>query len=419
MFAGFAWSSTSLSSLGLAGLLIAFLFQPLAFRDLRREPLFWLFVIASGYLMMRTLWAIWEFPASASDQLEQAWSWFRLWLFLPVAWWIGGRLERINLVLLLALASLFTSAALHLDWSRFPGILMETGRQVFHRHPNPFALYVATALLGLLMLAPRWWGSRRKLAAFAMRGLLWWLAVLLLIQWLISTQTRGAWLGVLIVFPIALGLRLTVWLREHPQRRAVRLGVAAVGIVVLAGIVAARFPVIENRILQDQDTYAHIATGDLQHLPVSSTSWRLHLYRFALNKAAERPVFGWGPGTTEWLIRTSGRQELLHPTYRRTLDWLDHLHSTYLELLVRYGLVGLVIAGWGMTIMLQSLWRAYRTGRLPPDYALFVAGSFSLMAIWSAFDYRLDHFDWRHYSILLAGVTYSFDFSRKWSPARE
>lgn len=153
-FAAFAWSSTSLSALALAGLVLAYLLHPDALPRLRRDPVFMVFIVACSYLLVRTVWASLELPVTAADQRQQAWSWFRLWFFIPVAWWLGAQLERINLVLLLALASLVGAVALHLDWSRFPEVLFETGRQTFHRHPNPFALYVATALLGLLLFAP-------------------------------------------------------------------------------------------------------------------------------------------------------------------------------------------------------------------------------------------------------------------------
>lgn len=417
VFAAFAWSSTSLSALALAGLVFAFLLRPEALRRFQRDPIFALFIVASGYLIARTAWAVWEFPAIASDQHAQAWSWFRLWFFIPVAWWLGARLDRVNLVLLLALASLFGSAALHMDWSQLPAVLFEPDRTTFHRHPNPFALYVATALLGLLVFAPRWWGSRHATLSFAARGLLWWLVALLLVWWLLSTQTRGAWLAVLVVFPVVVVLRLIPWLREHPQRRTARLISAAAGIAVLLAVVAANFPFIKERILQERQAYSLIAAGDLERLPPSSTSSRVHLYRFGLTKTMERPVFGWGPGSTEWLVRDSGRQELLHPTYKNTMDWLDHLHSTYLELLVRYGLVGALIAAWLLTILLHGAWRAYHESQLPTDYALFVLGAFGLVAIWSAFDYRLDHYDWRHYWILLAGVAYTFELNRGRSSA--
>lgn len=216
----------------------------------------------------------------------------------------------------------------------------------------------------------------------------------------------------LIVFPVAIVARLISWLRERPERQTEHIASAAAGIVVLLGVIAVNFPLVKERVLQDRETYSRIAAGDVAHLPVSSTSWRVHLYRFGITKAAERAVFGWGPGSTEWLVRNSGHPELLHPTYKNTMDWLDHLHSTYLELVVRYGGAGVLIAGWLITILLRGVWRAHREGRLPLDYALFVLGGFGLAAIWSAFDYRLDHYDWRHYWIMLAGVAYSFELNR-------
>jgi O-antigen ligase len=89
-------------------------------------------------------------------------------------------------------------------------------------------------------------------------------------------------------------------------------------------------------------------------------------------------------------------------------DWLDHLHNTYLEVLVRFGLVGALLMVGTLGLLARGFWVAHREGRLPFDYAWFLTGALGLMAVWSLSDFRLLHPDWRSYWILMGGTMGAF-----------
>ncbi|CAK0769661.1 hypothetical protein CCP4SC76_5230001 [Gammaproteobacteria bacterium] len=66
-----------------------------------------------------------------------------------------------------------------------------------------------------------------------------------------------------------------------------------------------------------------------------------------------------------------------------------------------------LLVGGLLTLLGRGLIAAYRTGRLARDHLAFFAGTTLLVLVWSAFDFRHLHWDWRDYWILLAGTGFS------------
>lgn len=409
IFAFCAFLSTSGVSVGLGLLLVGILLNRSVWTSLTRDPVMILFLVSTAYLVLRTVWAIWEFPDSKELQGDQAWDWFRLWFFLCVAWWINGDLKRLKWVLLLPLIGLLTGAIFYL--SQDLSILWSGERTGFHLRIIAFGLYSSAIILGLLLLAPRIWGKRENLFLFAIRVCLWLIPLVLMTHGLIIAQSRGAWLAAAVVIPPTVAVRYLL-LRKHrgssPWRR---VGFVTLVMILLAMLILTNLSTIRNRIAHEGEMFAALYRGDYDDIPTLGFGVRVQTFRFGMEKWLERPVFGWGPGSTEYLISHSNRPNLMHPDYRRGYAWLDHLHITYLEVLVRFGLVGALLILTVIGFLLKGVWNAYRDKRLPGDYALFFAGAFALTAVWSLSDFRLLHTDWRSYWILLGGSAYGFRLS--------
>lgn len=83
---------------------------------------------------------------------------------------------------------------------------------------------------------------------------------------------------------------------------------------------------------------------------------------------------------------------------------MAHLHNTYLDLAVRLGLVGLLLAAALPGSLVLGLRRAVRDGLQAPDLLRFLSGALVLTAVWSLFDSRLFTLDFRLYAVLLGGI---------------
>ncbi|MCX8018579.1 MAG: hypothetical protein N2690_11875, partial [Rhodocyclaceae bacterium] len=115
------------------------------------------------------------------------------------------------------------------------------------------------------------------------------------------------------------------------------------------------------------------------------------------------------------LIETSGRPQDLFDV--ACGHWLPHLHNTYAEVLVQFGLAGLVLLAALIGALIQMALSARARGRLPPDLGRFYLAALICTLIWCLFNYRAVHVDWLFLWILLAGSLYGFQ-SRLDEPKR-
>jgi O-antigen ligase len=88
--------------------------------------------------------------------------------------------------------------------------------------------------------------------------------------------------------------------------------------------------------------------------------------------------------------------------------WLPHLHSAYIDMSVQFGLLGLAWASLILWLMGRTAVKNYQAGVMPKRYLLFFFAVFVFALVWSIFDYRTVHRDWRFSWILLAGTLFSF-----------
>jgi O-antigen ligase len=238
-----------------------------------------------------------------------------------------------------------------------------------------------------------------------------------MIQGLIMTQSRAAWFAAILVIP------LVTFLRYRTRERTRGFTVGLVGSVLLGGatLLVINLQTVTTRLSQEKEMFAAAWRGEFEAVPSAGFGVRVHAFRFGAAKWLERPFFGWGPGSTEYLISDSGLPHLRHSVlvegeWREGPDWLDHLHNTYLEILVRFGLVGALLMISALGLLARGLWVAHREGRLPLDYCWFLTGVLGLMALWSLSDFRVLHPDWRSYWILVAGIMGTFRMRRGLRP---
>ena len=84
---------------------------------LRKNPVFYIAVIAVIYIVVKAWLATREFPDTAVMQIVEAREWLLMWLFILVSWALKSDASRIHTALLLSLVSLFLSVLTSIDWS--------------------------------------------------------------------------------------------------------------------------------------------------------------------------------------------------------------------------------------------------------------------------------------------------------------
>ena len=88
----------------------------------------------------------------------------------------------------------------------------------------------------------------------------------------------------------------------------------------------------------------------------------------------EKPLLGWGPNGKTLAIQESSKI----PQYIK--DDYGHLHNTYLEILVNFGIIGFAIFSIFIGWVVKSLIMAKKTKKMPEDIFLF---SILALIFWS------------------------------------
>jgi hypothetical protein len=200
LFALGAWMSTSMANVGLGLMLIAFMLQLPAFPSVWRDGLFIVSLVFAVYLVSRTVLAISELPDTRAVQIRHAWDLFRLGFMttVVVAFWLSKYPHRVFDLLGLALAGFLIRIVVEVEASQMLGFLAGERAEV-GMSPNAFGLYCAVSVLGLALLARRFWVGRQNRAFLILRVLTWLASMIIVAQGLIFSQSRGAWLASLMV----------------------------------------------------------------------------------------------------------------------------------------------------------------------------------------------------------------------------
>ncbi|MGB5735749.1 MAG: O-antigen ligase family protein [Thiohalocapsa sp.] len=331
----------------------------------------------------------------------------------------------------MALIGLLLGMLWRLDWGLLwsDTAVFSTSRPGFGFPAIVFALMSGVALVGLFTFRARWWKVATA-AGFGWRLSAWLVVMAFVAQAFLLTLSRGAWLA------LAGAVAIAVWTgrrdrparlsNQKPMRNPLHNGAYdgsgdqreslaesassklpswlnwVFGLLLLALLALNSGPIID-RFVEEQEAVRAILSGEVDYSAESSLSQRWQAQRFGVAVWLERPWFGWGPGSSHGLIVARGGP----PLSAEDGGMLDHLHNTYLELLVQFGMIGL--AFWfGMFIaLLVSIRRARDMGRLDADVARFLVLSIVYLSLWNLIDFHATHQAWRGLWALLAGSALS------------
>ena len=334
-----------------------------------RSPLFWLLWIALGIQLAS--WGLSQLthPEWAEDHPHLG-RLARPLLFLLIAWWLGGNINRTLVFWAIAACSVLASPWLSGGGTSELMLALKGIRIDFDlRNAQHTGLFFGTVLLGLLCLRQRFLLPNRY--RWLLR-LTWAASVLFTGFVIVATQTRGIWLGLVLAAIVLLIIDLLHVIRARNWRLlAVPLSLATVVVVLSASYGG---DIIGKRLQAERETVQAIFSGNVDKVPYSSIGIRFHTWRAAWDFFTERPVLGWGGNGRSLAIEHT---EWLPPEIR---TGFGHLHNSYLELLVNYGLVGLLFYAALLLCLLRASQAAVASGAMPRDFHAFFL---TFLAFWS------------------------------------
>lgn len=283
----------------------------------------------------------------------------RLFLFIPIAYWLGGDTRNINIILLASataiILSTFTRGDGLSEW-----LIGLHGERVDFKIINAqhTTFFMALILLGTITYyiptIIKSWGklSHTKKTVHTITILI--LFSLSFIGALIS-QTRGIWLALSISL-LAIAVPYTFKFKKMKKKRIIATILIGILVLTTAILYSPLEKIIYQRIGVENNIFSQFISNGVDNLPYSSIGIRLHSWNEALKWVEARPIIGSGGLAKSAVIQNSNFPEEIKHNFR-------HLHNYYLETIVCYGFVGLFLLILIYIILSKniiSLWKQYR-----------------------------------------------------------
>lgn len=336
--------------------------------------------LVNSHILFRFIWAalIFQFISWAlsvyvtpewareTPQLDKITRWFT---FIPLAWWVAQRKNTVWLI--------WGSAALGIlisPWvtgEGIPEIIRGlNGERVFFglRQAQHTSLFFGIILIGLLCFARKILSINKWLTIPLVLTILYCLLIIYI------NSSRQAWLALLLTaFFMASYFTIKRFKRATGKQKFVTITLFLFGTISLGSLVATNETIVD-RVMEERQSLSAIVTLDFDDVPYTSFGIRLHSWAAATDFIKEKPIFGWG---------SNGRTLVMKHT-----EWLPnwvqkdfgHLHNTYIEMLVNFGIVGLIFYLFMWVYMTKSLFKEINRGTIERSIGYFYM---SFLCFWS------------------------------------
>lgn len=209
-----------------------------------------------------------------------------------------------------------------------------TSHKVANRVVRPFYndhTDYAAAIAMILVFTVGYFALKRKKASN--RENLFYLSLVgLFFIALVLSYTRAAWISLVIALGFFIGMKLKIRLRTMFMLLAI-----IVGLIIFMWTDIAR--ILEKNKQDSSGDFAKHITSITNITTDASNLERINRWACAIRMFAERPIFGWGPGTYQFQYAPFQKKAQMTVISTRRGD-IGNAHSEYLGALSEMGLVG-------------------------------------------------------------------------------
>lgn len=333
-----------------------------------RSKIFYLFLLAIAIQL--AVWAInlafYPDVAEGSPKVDRLGAWFYL---IPLAIFMGSSQRVVIAVWCAGIVALLLSPWLTGGgWAEiqqgFAGRRVDFGIN----NAQHIAMLFGVAVIGLMVFFNRFLHFTRQ------RNLMWlWpiyaVGLLSCLSVVIMAQTRAVWigLGLCMLFLFLAAIYISIKRGFSLIGGSKKLKIA--GIVAMALLIAAPLinygNILEKRIQADSRVLISIVNGNSIGYNQGSVGVRLYTWIEAVNWIKERPFLGWGGKGRSLVVDST--EELSAETRKH----FRHLHNSYLDTAVNFGLAGLFVMFGLFGVLTHSAIKSWQRHQLSGDMLVF------------------------------------------------
>jgi|GEM_PF-2337485 len=393
LFVVSTWVSPSVAGITFLMMVAAMLINIKRFWPIiRTDPMFWVGFLFLGYMFLSAFLANHANPDAEFDHPDAIWRFSSIFFFLPLAFWLKSDMKRIFWVIGLGCLSLVVGLIVCVDWTYWLEALQGQRIPLTRWGHITMGLYASLGLLGVLILGPRLIVYKGSRLTWLPRIVLTLMLATFFFQMILISQSRNIWIGILLIFPPLLFARYAYLLRTKTHQKS-RKWLFVPSLLIAAALVLVMvhsYASIADRLSAEHEDFKRLARFETEGYSQYGFGVRILLNIYGFKKWKERPVFGWGPG--------ADLKEFNH----------NHLHNSYLEVMVRFGIVGTAILVIYACLLIRALFWARSNNRMPRDLWLFLIGVYALTALFCLTDFRLTQMNFRLFWITIGGIGYTF-----------
>jgi len=351
-------------------------------KHLRKGPISWLLIAAILVPLISWGAAHLTHPqwAESSPKVHRLTSWF---MFIPVLIWLGGREK--NVLILWSVALCGVAVSPWISGGGWEEILNGfAGQRVdFKLHNAQHAgMLFAIALLGVISFSRRFMLKHGEVSWIGVG--LWSFFIVFFSSGVLVTQSRGVWIG--LIFALIIMALITVYLSR--RRKFKILTFKTILCFVLLGFVGftlisytSTSDIILKRLSYENEYMLKVAgVIDGDDVVVSqSTGARVTTWLECIKWAKERPFIGWGGNGRRTVIQNSVDLPQQMKSY-------GHFHSSYLDILIMFGVLGLAIYLLLLLSFISNVWLNFLKEQLSLDFFLFFIAFLSFWIVVNVFE---------------------------------
>ncbi|BFM49615.1 O-antigen ligase family protein [Marinomonas sp. THO17] len=308
--------------------------------------------------------------AESTPRLSNLNGWF---LFIPFGWLIAQKKNAIWLIWGAAALSVLLSP--WITGQGFDELIggINGGRVDFNLlNAQHTALFFGSVFIGLCCFSVKLY-NKNKLLTIPISLLI---CYTLLVFYII--QTRQGWISLLIT-AVIMSIFLVIKYRNKPSKKIYIVIIASliISFISLAFLTFKNDKIIQ-RFMVEREAISAISSLRFDEVPYSSLGIRFHSWVAATNFIKEKPLFGWGGNGkslvmkhTQWLPENIQNQ-------------FGHLHNTYLELLVNYGIVGLLFYFSIWIVIGRMLYKEVKADKIDKEFSYIYI---SILIFWGIINF--------------------------------